>query len=312
MPDEDDSYRQLRHDLSKLLPADASGSRRPASRDAANVYRAVGQLLNERLSGRAGYGERVVARLAADLQVVARTLYRARRVADLFPDDLPTGLTWSHCRVLVTIEDATTRQRLLSATVAEGWSVRQLQEQLQLQPVPTVTPPTRSGTYRIVTMLDEEGDTDCAFDLGFGIRRPLRFHVKPGKKTRRLMKELAPGDVVECTRDDKGRPALRRVHGQVESRLYVAQVHSVQAVATGTVTAQLDLGFDVTYCVRLRLNPPATLVKRPALEGLLGQTDTPLLARTVSLPQRQGWGVDLFQRDGAGIVHLNDEWANHA
>ena len=110
----------------------------------------------------------------------------------------------------------------MTRAAAAGWSVRRLQEHLKASPpaVPAAST-VRRGTYRIVTVTDASGEKVPAFDLGFGIRRSLAMPGKTGKRTRRLLRELVPGDAVEVTTDDKGRPALRRVWGHVESRLFV-------------------------------------------------------------------------------------------
>ncbi|MBT6149816.1 MAG: hypothetical protein HOH74_30535, partial [Gemmatimonadetes bacterium] len=64
---ESSEYQDLLASVACVLPLDANGTRRPADRGAVRVYWEVGRLLNEYLAGRASYGQRAVARLAADL-----------------------------------------------------------------------------------------------------------------------------------------------------------------------------------------------------------------------------------------------------
>jgi hypothetical protein len=224
------------------------------------------------------------------------------------------GLTWSHCRLLVTIDDDDARRRLTTRAAAAGWSVRKLQEQLNDAPPPAPLSLPRVGTYRIVT-IGTAAEPALGFDLGFGVRRPLVLPDKPGKKTRRLLRQLGPGDVVERTTDAKGRPALRRLWGQVESRLYVHVVTNLQPVAAATLRVSLDLGFDVMQECRLRLRAPAQHLSRSALEKAVADTHLPIVARSVRLPRQQGYAVDLFQSsdpdDPAGPAkHLNALWAS--
>lgn len=314
--DEFTGYRDLHDAVARVLPAAADGSRRPAERNALRAYWEVGRLLNEHLSGGATYGQRAIARLAADLNLLPRTLYRARKVHERLPTDVPalTNLTWSHCRLLVTVDDDEARRRLMARAVAAGWSVRRLQEHLNAPPAAMpAAPMLRVGTYRIVAVADTSGVEAPAFDLGFGIRRPLALPGKTGKRTKRLLWELVPGDVVEHTTDDKGRPALRRVWGRVASRLYVHTATRLRPVATATVQVQLELGFDVIHECRLRLRPPAHRLSRAALEAAVASTPLPVLVRSLRLPRGQGYAGDLYRLSDhtnpeATPQHLNAEW----
>lgn len=306
---QDDGYDSLRAAVTQLLPADASGARRPPDRDALRVYWQLGGLLNEFLQGRAAYGQRTMSKLAAELNFLPRTLYRARRVHQYLPPDLPAGLSWSHCRLLVTVEDDDTRHRLLQRVTNAGWTVRRLQEHLQIQAqAPPVPLAPRLGSCRIVTGINSRGDKEPCFDLGFGMRRPLVLSAKPGKRTRRLMRELVAGDAVEITEDDKGRPALHRLWGQVEQRLYVYRVLHLEAVGAAVLKAQLDLGFDVQCQVRLRLQPPAYRLSRTVLAAAVASTTGSLLARTVRGKSRE-YCVDLYRYDATETAeHLNTSW----
>lgn len=295
-PSADAAYDELRQALAALLP---EPSRPPAEGDAPRIYREVGRLINDHLAGRAAYGTKAVARLADDTGILRRTLYRARRVAERLPAQLPDGLTWSHCRLLVTVEDDEQRERLMQQAAVNRWSVRRLQQEVQAEPDMAVVAPSRAGTYRIVAAGQQR-----AFDLGFGLRHPLRLAEKPGKKTRRLLADLAPGDIVETATDDKGRPALRRVHGLSGARLHAYDVLDLRAVARGVVWARLDLGFDLAWEGRLHLETPAQGLARERIAAGLAAHDGALRARTVA--RDRGYGVDLF--DAAGGQHLNSRW----
>ena len=86
--DEFTGYRDLHDAVARVLFA-ADGTRRPAERDALRAYREVGRLLEEHLINGATYGQRAIARLAADLNLLPRTLYRARKVHERLPRDVP-------------------------------------------------------------------------------------------------------------------------------------------------------------------------------------------------------------------------------
>jgi len=76
--DEFTGYRNLHDAVARVLSA---GTRRPAERDALRAYREVGQLLEEHLINGAICGQRAIARLAADLNLLPRPALR--RIAAL-------------------------------------------------------------------------------------------------------------------------------------------------------------------------------------------------------------------------------------
>jgi hypothetical protein len=306
--------KELLDAVSRAMPADASGNRQPSDRDAARVYWQVGRVLNEHLSGRAAYGKGAIARLAAEFGVSPRTLYRARKMHKCFSAKPPADLSWSHCRLLVTVDDEETRQYLMTRVATAGWSVRQLQQELSLL-LPASAPTLRTGTFRIATITDTTGSEVLAFDLGFGIRLPLSLPGEPGKRTRRLIKTLSLGDTVEFTTDKKGRPSLRRVTSDRTHRFYVYRATNLRAVATGVIRAQLDLGFGVVHDCRLLLQPPAERLSRADLVRVLKAELAPLWLRCVRLPGTRGYAADLYREedfiDGTTQAeHVNTMWAN--
>ena len=128
-----DPFRDLKAAVARLLPADGRGRRRPAPREATRIYWEIGRLLDDHISGRAEYGGRAVERLAGELGILPRTLYRARKLYQRLPSDSSQldQLTWSHCRLLVTVPDDGQRRQLMERAAAGGWSVRRLQAHLR-------------------------------------------------------------------------------------------------------------------------------------------------------------------------------------
>lgn len=306
-------YAQLRAQVERALPAEGGDAAGEGER--LRAYWEIGRLLNEGLSGRAAYGQRVVARLATDLGVLPRTLYRARKLhARLSADTLALPqLTWSHCRLLATVDDAAARRALTARAAAEGWTVRQLERHLR-RAVASDLPPERGrpGTLRITPL---GPDAAPAFDLGFGVRRPLCALEHAGKRTRRLLGQLAPGDAVELTVDAKGRPALRRVWGRVEDLLYTYPARLLGAAGAGVVRAELDLGFEVHLTQPLRLRGAAGRLVEATLAQRVAATPGVTVARTQRLAS--GYAADLYALPGetdprliaAAGEHLNAVWA---
>ena len=311
-----DPLEELKAAVARLLPADSRGRRRPAPRDATRVYWEIGRLLDEGISGRAEYGGRAVERLAGELGILPRTLYRARKLHQRLPSDssLLDRLTWSHCRLLATVSDDVDLSELMERAAAGGWSVRRLQEHLRAREEGSLEAVRgRPGVYRVVPLPGEEGR--LALDLGFGVRRALGGMGKVGKRTRRLIAELAAGEVVELTRDRRDRPALRRQWGQAGSRLFTYGARLLRASATGVVEAHIDLGLQVSLVRDLALRAAAGSLPRGELQRLLETAP----ARVVVTTHRGRGGA--YQADVYGLDeeqspaviaergdYLNDVW----
>ena len=271
----------LKAAIARLLPADARGRRRPAPREATRIYREIGRLLDEHISGRAEYGGRAVERLARELGILPRTLYRARKLYQHLPSDgsLLDRLTWSHCRLLVTVPDDGDRRELMERAAAGGWSVRRLQEHLRAKgesAAPAVR--GRPGVYRLVELPGKKGS--LALDLGFGVRRRLDGMGKVGKRTRRLIADLAAGDVVELTRDRRERPALRRQWGQAGSRLFTYGARLLRATAAGVVETHIDLGLGVSMVRGLSLRGAAGSLPKGELRRVLETAPARVVVKT--------------------------------
>ena len=78
------------------------------------IYWQTGKLISdylERNPGDADYGNSVIERLAADLEIERTVLYRIGKFYRLFPNSATWHyLTWSHYRALLVIENAGSAQ----------------------------------------------------------------------------------------------------------------------------------------------------------------------------------------------------------
>lgn len=108
------------------------------------LYWTVGKRLQlETLKGdRAEYGKQVVAQVAQQLALdfgkgwSARQLWMCIQLVAVFPDreivhTLCAELSWSHLRLLVSLEQPLQREFYIEMCRLERWSVRQLQECIQ-------------------------------------------------------------------------------------------------------------------------------------------------------------------------------------
>ena len=122
------------------------------------------------------YGEQVLERLAADIEMRVRLLYEMVSLFRLFRVPRTTvRLGWSHYRMLLRV--GTKRERIfyVKQTESHAWSVRQLEMHVQEGLFERVTgtdtelaPLPRGRLYTYPVVADESGD--ARLDLGFGIR----------------------------------------------------------------------------------------------------------------------------------------------
>jgi predicted nuclease of restriction endonuclease-like (RecB) superfamily len=107
------------------------------------LYWKVGKRINEEIlkGDRAGYGEKIVHALSAQLQqeygqgFTRRNLFNMIRFAQVFPDEeivsaLRTQLSWTHFRILIAIDDPLKRDFYAEMCRLDRWSTRTLQARI--------------------------------------------------------------------------------------------------------------------------------------------------------------------------------------
>jgi len=82
---------------------------------------------------RADYGKRVIERLARDLRMARRLLFEIVQFYRMYPlvQTLRADLSWSQYGILLRVGDARARVFYEGQTVRNGWSVRELEEQVR-------------------------------------------------------------------------------------------------------------------------------------------------------------------------------------
>jgi predicted nuclease of restriction endonuclease-like (RecB) superfamily len=108
------------------------------------LYWQIGKRIKEEIlqNQRAEYGKEIVATLSRQLEVEygngwsKRQLHHCIRFAEVFPNfeivhTLCSQLSWSHLRLIITLEDTLKRDFYIEMCKLEKWSVRVFQERLQ-------------------------------------------------------------------------------------------------------------------------------------------------------------------------------------
>ena len=107
------------------------------------LYWWVGRPINEEIlkGDRAGYGERIVHALSAQLYqeygqgFTKRNLFNMIRFSQVFPEEeivsaLRTQLNWTHFRILIAIDDPLKRDFYAEMCRLDRWSTRTLQSRI--------------------------------------------------------------------------------------------------------------------------------------------------------------------------------------
>ncbi len=241
----------------KQLAAAAQTVSREADpgQDKARAYWELGRLLHEQLGDRATYGDQSIDALADQLGLLPRTLYRARRFYQRLPN-LTTwsGLSWSHCRVLVTLEDEERLSSLLQQTRDKGWSVRRLQEEIRASQSQDSWLPRRGRpmTYRLTPAVSGSERNPAGLDLGFGLHLQAASLGSLTERAQRLLETSDRPVVVEWVVTDQGTD-LRPVWGAANQRLYTYELREPRFCSRHQLDATLVLAPHLQQRRRLRL-----------------------------------------------------------
>ncbi|HBR14407.1 MAG TPA: hypothetical protein DD723_02545 [Candidatus Omnitrophica bacterium] len=220
-------------------------------------YWKVGRYIDEHLlehKDRAGYGKKVIERLAKDIEGNESILRKCLRFYRAYPI-LARGpeLTWSHYRALMAIKNQEERKRLEKEVVEKKWDAGKLQEHLRRQRAQEAVKSDPSGAvpqlkcsrgrlnlWRLITVPQREG---LFLDLGFRGRRIIARAKDLG---------LKEGDCVVIGRNDQ-EPVFEKTEASLDEIFtYKAQVLKVIDGDTLIVLIEAGFGFLIEQRVRLK------------------------------------------------------------
>jgi len=133
-------YEGLRGQVAEILLAGRERARQAVEREKVRSAWEVGKLLSDHLDARrdraaatsGGYGEGLVRRLAADLEMDGRRLYEMVALFRAFPGFRPSGqLSYTHYVNLIRVQEWQARAFYQKAALDGGWSVRQLSQAIR-------------------------------------------------------------------------------------------------------------------------------------------------------------------------------------
>jgi endonuclease YncB( thermonuclease family) len=183
------SFNKLVTDIRGLITGGRQEAQRATNIALISTYWKVGErLISEKLTENAGYGDAVMDKLAESLDIDRSTLVRSVQFAKAYPKGAPqNNLTWSHYRLLLTVQTAKERQYYQDRVVREHWTREQLAKAIETD---VVTNPNKKPSrqlkrpsggpfiYRADVLRVVDGDTLLVrLDLGFQVLKDQRIRL---------------------------------------------------------------------------------------------------------------------------------------
>jgi hypothetical protein len=206
---------------------------------------------------RAEYGDSLFKIIAKELRIGERSLYASVQFYETYPKILHARakLTWSHYRILMTIQDVQKRLEFEKKVIEENLSTRELQDIIRdykngnKNKKKKLLKETRGllNAYRLKPFT-ETGEPTLYIDLGF------RMYINKLEKQTRY-KET---DIIQDT-TKKGRETLIIIEENLQKYLFTYKSYVRQIIDGDTLWVTIDLGFNsrITQKVRLRgINVP--------------------------------------------------------
>jgi predicted nuclease of restriction endonuclease-like (RecB) superfamily len=131
-----ENYQEILRDIRSILEKAKSRAYRAVDNIRVQTYWQIGErIVRAELEhkDRADYGDRLVDRLAEDIGLNKRDIYRIIQFFRYYPimTAVPSQLSWSHYIELIQISDPSKRKFYESRAIGEAWSTRDLRKQVK-------------------------------------------------------------------------------------------------------------------------------------------------------------------------------------
>ena len=344
-------YEDLREQVGEILLAGRERVRQAVEREKVRVSWEVGRLLDQHLvgrgstpgpghgGGRGAYGEGVIRRLAADLEMDARRLYEMMALYRASPKIRPTGqLSYTHYVNLLRVPGWQARAFYQKAALDGGWSVRQLAEAIrggvyereagaagevgergelgtgseggdggaeEARRAPLLPLTGRLFTYRVL----EAGARYVKLDLGFRVRLVLAGDgsaLEAGGAAESVEVVEAPSQEAGAFVAADGRRFDLRPDAVPRRKLYTYGARVQKVVDGDTLWVEIDCGFGVSIEEKLRLRG----VDTPELRTPEGERAREFVVQSLLGCERIVLAtstVDLYDRYVADVLFLRGE-----
>lgn len=267
-------YTFLRDQIRQTL---ALGQKR-IERQKVLTYWKIGELISKHIlanGDRAEYGQKIMERLSSDLNLDETILRRNTQFYKAFPIRAARReLSWTHYRLLLTVDDPEARNALAQKAEANQWTTDLLEQKIRdridfdsnsrsngkkklaLQP--------KRGTlytYQILQINFLQGKPDLVLDLGFKVTKHLSALSSKGAKfkTGQIVEGIAPQNSNEVFQIAASK--------RTTADLYTYRARVERVVDADTLLVWIDLGFELGLRQYLRLRG----INMPELDTRLGK-----------------------------------------
>lgn len=240
------SYQDLLKDLKSIL---LEGLRKIEAQRV-KTYWQTGELISRYLLESKQRGDGLFIRLSEDLEIDRRTLYYSVEFYRESPSlHTCANLTWSHYRILLSVEDKSRRAFLKDQTVKLGWDVRRLQQAIKVErlgrikrvePVEQVKSAKlnfvrgKLYAYRLIKpKIINPTESELLVDCGFSVWRDVALLgiTSPGA-----------GEIVESKKS--GSYYSFNYSAAKSSQLFTFKALVERVVDADTIWVHIDLGFN--------------------------------------------------------------------
>ncbi|MBL8024695.1 MAG: thermonuclease family protein [Elusimicrobia bacterium] len=183
-------FTKLVTDIRQLITQGRDRARTAANNELIQTYWAIGGRIEvEGLTENAGYGDAIMEHLAEALDIDRSTLVRCVQLYRAYPKSAPQGtLTWSHIRLLLTVNNPEERKRLKEEAEKNDWTRQELAKAINVEAHPAPKDGKQSKqlkrpaggpfVYRAEVIKVVDGDTLVVrLDLGFQVWKEQRIRL---------------------------------------------------------------------------------------------------------------------------------------
>lgn len=265
------SYSELKKRVREALAKGRERAQDAVEREKVRTSWEIGKLIQEHIllnKARANYGEQVLKRLSADLEISHRELLYAVEFFRTYPISPPAAkLSWAHYRELLAINEDEKRKAIAGEASRRNWTRKILRDEIKklkakspsaVSEAPTneVLVPIKGSlnTYRILIAKAGVWKGKPVIDLGFSnyLNHPA---LQSGRFKERDIIKIASssakkrGGLLAMT--DKN--TLHVLKNATEADLFTYQAYVFGITDGDTLWTLIDLGFGVITQQHLRL-----------------------------------------------------------
>ncbi|MBI3313073.1 MAG: thermonuclease family protein [Candidatus Omnitrophica bacterium] len=326
------SYGELKKRIRETIALGKERALQAVERERVKTAWETGKLINDHIlfnKARADYGQQVIKRLSADLEISNTELKYMLQFARSYPIGPSTDqLNWGQYRELLSINDDKKRSEMTKEAARNNWTQKELRR--EIKKIKTANPASITDfpegellvpiqgdldTYRIVTGEAGPWQGKSVLDLGFSNYLELDSKQAEKFKERNIIKPLGDNQISKDNASALlGSASLVHVPDKTEADIFTYRAYVIEVTDGDTIWLLIDLGFGITtkQHVRLRgldapeINTHAGIEAKKFVERELKKVSSIIITSTKS-DKYDRYLVDIFYETKTGEQFLNNK-----